>query len=298
MLILLTVALLGADPLTPGDHTRKLQVDGRERTYLVHVPPNHDPEKPVPVVLVFHGAAMNAPMMVQFSGMSEKADAAGFIAVYPNGTGLGTGGVFNCGGWQGMLGQTAADDVKFTRLLLDDLETVVRVNPKRVYATGLSNGGMMCYRLAAELADRIAAIAPVAGTLAIDDPHPERPISVLHFHGTEDSLVPFDGLRKRRSELLKFKSVPDTIAAWRKLDNCPDEPQITALPDKADDGTTVEQKTWGPCEAGSEVILVEIKGGGHTWPGRKPPVPFIGRSTGDISACDMIWEFFEKHPMK
>ncbi|HVW01112.1 MAG TPA: polyhydroxybutyrate depolymerase, partial [Planctomycetaceae bacterium] len=149
-----------------------------------------------------------------------------------------------------------------------------------------------------EMSDRIAAIAPVAGTMAIDDPQPKRPISVLHFHGTEDTLVPFDGQGKRSSELLKFKSVPATIDAWRRLNKCPDEPRVTEFPDKADDGTTVERKTYAPCASDTEVVLIEIKGGGHTWPGRQPPVKFLGRSTHDISACDLIWEFFEKHPMK
>jgi polyhydroxybutyrate depolymerase len=113
---------------------------------------------------------MNASMMQRFSGMNGKADEAGFIAVYPNGTGAGPFLTFNSGGVEWELVKKQPNDVTFVSQLLDDLATVVSVDPKRIYATGMSNGGMMCYRLAAELSDRIAAIAPVAGTMAVTRP--------------------------------------------------------------------------------------------------------------------------------
>jgi polyhydroxybutyrate depolymerase len=290
----LLVWLLGADPFSPGDYTRTLAVDGRERSYLIHTPPKYDPKKPTPVVLLFHGAASNGPMHVQFTGMNEKSDLAGFIAVYPNGAGTGPYLVWNLGGRPGKL----ADDVKFVNVLLDDLATVVNVDAKRVYATGCSMGGMMCYRLAAELSDRIAAIAPVAGTMAGEVAKLKRPVPVMHFHGTADKIVPFDGPSPGTPKFLAFKSVEETIRIWCKLDGCPEKPKVTELPDKVDDGTTVQRKVYGPGKDGSEIVLIEIRGGGHTWPGRKPPVGFIGKSTLDISANDLIWEFFQKHPMK
>jgi polyhydroxybutyrate depolymerase len=175
---------------------------------------------------------------------------------------------------------------------------VVNVDPKRVYATGMSNGGMMCYRLAAELSDRIAAIAPVAGTMAIDNYNPQRPVPVMHFHGKADNMVPFAGPSGRTPKFLGFKSVDDTITVVAKANGCPEEPRTEELPDKAGDGTTVTKKTYGPGKDGAEVVLFVIEGGGHTWPGQQPPVGFIGKSTKNISANDMIWEFFEKHPMK
>ena len=166
---LIALLAISADPLAPGDHNRSLKMGEQTRSYLVHVPPKYDPQKPTPVVLVLHGAAMNGAMMVPFCGMNEKADEAGFVAVYPNGTGAGRSVPDLERRWiRRQSGERKPDDVKFIASLLDDLATVVNVDPKRVYATGMSNGGMMCYRLAAELSDRIAAVAPVAGTMAID----------------------------------------------------------------------------------------------------------------------------------
>ena len=295
---LVALLTIGSNPLAPGDHTRTLQVDGRERSYLVHVPPKYDPEKPTPVVLIFHGAATNASIMVGFCGMNPKADEANFVAVYPNGT--GTANLFltwNSGGFQGPNADQRPDDVKFVSMLLDDLATVVNVDPKRVFATGMSNGGMMCYRLAAELSNRIAAIAPVSGTIAISDYKPMRPVPIMHFHGTADKIVPFTG-PNGTPKFLTFKSVEETIRLCVKTNGCPETPTVTDLPDNIDDGTTAKQKTFGPGTDGAEVVLVEIEGGGHTWPGQEPPVRFIGKSTKDISANDLMWAFFQKHPMK
>ena len=214
----------GQGPLDPSDHTRTLQVDGRTRSYIVHVPPKLDPKQPTPVVLAFHGAATNASIMALSSGLSDKADEAGFIVVYPNGTGKGDMFlVWNAGGWHGPKAEELPDDVKFVTALLDDLAKVVNVDPKRIYATGMSNGGMMCYRLAAELSNRIAAIAPVSGTMAVEKCHPRRPVPVMHFHGTDDKLVPFEGPDQRTAKVLAFKSVEETIRTWAKIDGCPSE---------------------------------------------------------------------------
>jgi len=300
----LTYALLvslifgAADPLTPGDHTRTLQVDGRERSYLVHIPPKHDPKQPTPVVLAFHGGGGNAEQMVRFCGLNEKADKEGFIVVYPSGTGrfekMLTWNGGNCCGYAQW---NKVDDVAFTRALLDDLAKFANVDPKRVYATGMSNGAIMCYRLASELSDRIAAIAPVSGPMGTEKCSPRRPVAVIHFHGTDDQYAPFEGGKGRGVSQTDFYSVEHSIRAWVKANGCPEMPVVTDLPDKADDGMKVQRKTYGPGSDGAEVVLVEIKGGGHTWPGRDPVVRFLGKSTKDISANDLMWEFFKKHPM-
>src|SRR5262249_43553934 len=154
---------------------------------------------------------------------------------------------------------------------------------------------------AAEMSDRIAAVAPIAGTLCLDDIHPERPVPVLHFHGTADKLVLYNGGKNLVRDALNSKSVDDTVRTWVKLDGCPDKPKVEDLTHKADEATTVKRFTYGPGKDGSEVILVQITGGGHNWPGR-PMLPGIEGALGpvshDISANDMIWEFFQKHPMK
>jgi polyhydroxybutyrate depolymerase len=278
--------------LAPGDHLLELTVDRSSRSYLVHVPPGFDAKKPTPVVLIYHGAMTTAPIMVGFCGMNKKADSAGFVAVYPNGLMLS----FNAWATPSPTGRPP-DDVKFTAGILDDLATLMNVDARRVYATGMSNGAMMCYRLAAELSDRIAAIAPVAGTLCIDKPNPKRPVPVLHFHGTADTFVPFDGPNQRTPRFVRMKSVDDTVKTWVKLNGCPEEPKVTELPDTANDGTTVTRKVYGPGKDGAEVVLYVIKNGGHTWPGQNPVVNFLGKSTGNMVANDLIWEFFLKHPM-
>ncbi len=295
---LLLTALVFADTLEPGDHLRKLDVEGHPRSYLVHVPPGYDPNQPTPVVLAYHGSTMNARMMATYSGLSKKADEAGFIAVYPNGFGHNKLTLlFNPGGLPEREGKTRPDDVAFTARLLDDLATVVNVDRRRVFATGLSNGGMMCYRLAAELSDRIAAIAPVAGTIAIAHFLPKRPVPIVHFHGTADSIVAWNGPDETTASIFSFKPVDESIRLSALVNHCDPDPVTEELPNVEDDGTTVTRQTYKPRPNGAEVILYKINGGGHTWPGHSSLDRLLGPSTQDISANDVMWEFFQSHPL-
>lgn len=298
--ILTMMVTTSDDPIKPGDYSRTVESGGRKRTYLVHIPPKYDRQKPMPLVLAFHGGGSNAPQMVRFCGLNEKGDAAGFIVVYPNGTGridqIFTWNTGNCCGYA--LSQNV-DDVAFVRALLDDLGRDVAIDPKRVYATGMSNGGMMAYRLGAELSDRIAAIAPVGGPMGTETCAPQRPVPVIHFHGTADEFAPFAGGRGARSlSQTNFFSVDHSIQAWVKANGCTVEPVITKLANKVDDGTSIIRKTYPSGKDGAEVVLIEIQGAGHTWPGRNPPLAILGKSTKNVSANDVLWEFFEKHPRK
>lgn len=302
MLPMLILALAGAgtDNLGPGDHTRTLTVGDRERTYLVHVPKSYDGKKPYPVVLIYHGGGSNAAQMVRFCGLNETADKAGFLAVYPNGTGwLEKVLTWNGGNCCSYAMFNKVDDVAFTRALLDDLEKMVKVDAKQIYATGMSNGAILAYRLASELSDRIAAIAPVAGPMGTDKCQPKRPVPVIHFHGTDDQFAPFKGGKGQKSlTATHFYSVDHSIGAWVKANGCNEEPTTEELPDKAKDGTKVIRKTYGGGKDGAEVVLVEIEGGGHTWPGRVPVVKLLGKATKNVSANDLMWEFFQKHKRK
>jgi polyhydroxybutyrate depolymerase len=292
----LLLVALAAEPLTPGDHTRKLSVDGRDRTFLVHVPPQYQHDQRTAVVLVLHAARTNAGITVAFTGMSKKSDEAGFIAVYPNGTGTEPFLYWNAGQRTARIVQENPDDVKFIGRMLDDLGTVLNVDPRRVYACGMSNGGMMCYRLAAELSERIAAISAVGGTMAMAEAHSSRPVPVLHFHGTADTFVKYNG--QNTGALQPLKSVNDTVEYWRRLNGCPASKTTAPLPDSdPTDGATVRRTSFEPGKNGAEVILYTVDNGGHTWPGQKPLLPALGNSTLDISANDLIWEFFQKHPM-
>jgi polyhydroxybutyrate depolymerase len=292
--------LLAADagPLTPGDHSRTLHVDGQERPYLVHVPPRYTPDTPMPVVLAFHGGGANAENMVAFSGLNATADAAGFIVAYPDGTGrLRRMLTFNAGNCCGAAAADNIDDVAFVRHLLDDLDRLANVDRRRVFATGMSNGAMMAYRLASELSDRIAAIAPVGGPMGTLTCRPGRAVSVMHFHGDADAFAPFEGGRGRGPSGTDFFSVDHSIKAWVAANGCRTPPTTKRLPDREQDGTTVKEVRYGAGQDGAEVVLVVIEGGGHTWPGREPRLRSLGASTRDISANDMMWEFFRRHPL-
>jgi len=285
------------DQAAPGDSIHSIVVDGRQRTYLAHIPPDYDGQTPLPVVLVFHGGVSNAALTVRFTGLSEKADQARFLAVYPSGTGrVSRALTWNAGSCCGYAQHEHVDDVAFVRALLDDLATHFAVDARRVYATGISNGGMMAHRVGAELADRIAAIASVSGPLQIDAIHPTRPVSVMQFHGTADEFAPFGGGTGAKSlASIHFRSAPDSVAAWVRADGCAETPKVTALPAAAGDPTRVRREAYGPCKRGSEVVFYVIDGGGHTWPGREPRIHFLGTSTVSISANDLMWDFFRKH---
>jgi polyhydroxybutyrate depolymerase len=292
--------------LPPGDHVRAISVDGRERTYRVHLPPAYDPARPTPVVLVFHGALTNGLITVFFTGMNETADRENFCVVYPDGTGKESFALtWNSGGVPVIAPGKPPDDVKYTRALLDDLAKVVAVDSRRTFATGISNGGMMCHRLAIELPDRIAAIAPVGGTLSLERPRPTARVPVLQIHGTADEIVPWAGLKGKPGDF-QLRSVDETIAFWRRQNGCRSRPKVEKLSDTADDGATATRFTYAPAEPAppgdgvrpdAEVVLIRIEGGGHTWPGRKAPLRFLGRSTADVVANDVIWEFFTRHPL-
>ena len=281
------------------DETRTIEVQGQTRRYVVHVPPQLEKAKAWPVVLAFHGAGLTPEWMVGFSGLNEKSDREGFVVVYPAALGPGQLAMtWNAGNCCGEAMTKNVDDVGYVRALLDDLAKAAPIDPKRVFATGMSNGALFCYRLASELSDRIAAIAPVAGPMGTKSCAPKRPVSVLHIHGSEDEFAPLAGGKGPKNVLgTDFFPVEHGIKAWVKANGCPGKPVVTAIPDKAGDGLTVTRTQYGPGKEGSEVVLYVVHGGGHTWPGR-PGDGTLGKSTTNISANDLLWDFFQKHPRK
>lgn len=291
MVALLLLALL--------DETRTVEVQGQSRRYLVHVPPALEKTKRWPVVLAFHGAGLTPEWMVGFSGLNEKADRENFAVVYP--AALGPAGLaltWNAGNCCGEAMTKNVDDVAFVRALLDDLLKAFPIDPQRVFATGMSNGALFCYRLASELADRIAAVAAVAGPMGTETCKPSRPVPLLHIHGTEDEFAPFAGGKGPKTALeTKFYPVEHGIKAWVKANGCPGKPVVTQIPDAAGDGLKVTRSVYGPGKEGAEVVLYVVHGGGHTWPGR-PGDATLGKSTTNISANEILWEFFKKHPRK
>ncbi|MSU78224.1 MAG: polyhydroxybutyrate depolymerase [Gemmataceae bacterium] len=300
--LLLISALFIAQPesLGEGNHKRQITVDDLKRLHWIHVPAKYDAKKAMPIVLALHGAMMDAKMMEAFCQLNATADKHGFIVVYPNGT--GPGGflqTWNAGLFPGDLNKQKVDDVKYLAKVLDDVIGSLNVDTKRVYITGLSNGGMMSYRLAAEMSERIAAIAPVAGTMAIEKYEPKRPIPVVHFHGTKDTLVPYDGPPKKKDipTFLKFRSVNDTILACVKANGCDEKATESEVESKADK-LRVTRKAYPAGRTGADVILYTIETGGHTWPGNAFSPAFLGTNTSNISANEVMWEFFARHALK
>ncbi|MFM7318135.1 MAG: alpha/beta hydrolase family esterase, partial [bacterium] len=231
--------------------------------------------------------------------LNKTADKEGFIVVYPNGIGrVARMLTFNAGNCCAYAMTNDIDDVAFTRKLLDDIENAVNVDKKRVYATGMSNGAIMCYRLAAELSSRIAAIAPVSGPVGQASVNPGRAVPVIHFHGTADDFAPFEGGKGKGLSGTDFYSVDYSLKLWVKANGCHAEPVVVKMADKSKDGTSITRKTFGHGRDGAEVVLIEIQGGGHTWPGQAPRMQSLGKSTKNISANEVMWEFFEKHPLK
>jgi polyhydroxybutyrate depolymerase len=179
---------------------------------------------------------------------------------------------------------------------LERLASEINIDTSRVYAAGMSNGAMMAYRLASEAADVFAAIATVAGTMGTEACSPSRPVSVIHFHGTDDEFVPVGGGVGRRSVTNTHHfSVEHTIRAWVDADGCPSRPAITPLQNIQEDGTSTVQYVYGPGREQSEVVLYLIHGAGHIWPGRPPRPHYLGKSTNNILANDLIWQHFQRH---
>jgi len=255
-----------------------------------------DSEQPVSVVLAFHGGRSNAEGMKNFSKLNDYADNAGCVVVYPEGTGPAPHlRVWNAGICCGEAVEQGVDDVGFVTALLDDLAERLKIDPARVYATGMSNGGMMSYRLAAEAPERIAAIASVGGTMGTATRHPTRPVPILHIHGTEDLFVPLEGGRGKRSpSRAEFTSVAKTLNFWREVNGCAAEAVVEELPAPVEDGTTIRREVY-PSEAGAEIELYVVEGGGHTWPGQQPSLLLLGKSTRNLDANRVIGAFFERH---
>lgn len=273
--------------LSPGDTARSLPYGREERTYVLHIPSVYDSSRATPLVLIFHGFGLNAEEMIRITGFNAQADASGFIAVYPNGTGRKPS--WNGGDCCGEAAARKVDDVGFVRALIEDLSKLANIDRKRIYATGFSNGAIMAYRLACELSDQIAAIGPVGATQAVQTCQPGRPVSVIHFHGTNDQLNPYDG-GYSSGGMVNFAPVKDTIQFWVKQNGCPVQAQVEQS------GNIVNER-YTPCAQGMAVELYTIVGGEHAWPGGESVSEEIGAPTTEISATPLIWEFFVAHPM-
>jgi polyhydroxybutyrate depolymerase len=277
----------------------RLQVGNLTRTYLFYVPAIYRKTQSVPLVFVLHGGGGQGANMPRFSGMSALAERENFIVVYPDGINR----QWNDGRENV---PTNADDVAFFAALIERFAADYNIDRRRIHAVGISNGGFMAQRLACELADKFAATASIAATMSENlaaQCKPAREVSVLLMHGTEDPLVPYNGgyVRIGRSERGKILSAADAARFWATRNGCALAPVRETLPDAdPNDGTRVRRDLYEKCKAGTSVAFYTIEGGGHTWAGSVQylPVRFIGRTSRDINASEIVWQFFKQHPQR
>jgi polyhydroxybutyrate depolymerase len=263
--------------LGSGDHTLEIDHGGLTRTALLHIPPGYDDGVATPLVVNFHGLSSNAGQQVLFSGMNATADAEGFIVAYPE----GVMNSWNAGECCGVAQEQGIDDVGFVRALVEAIEAEACVDPARIFATGMSNGGFMTNRLACEASDLFAAFAPVSAALVTIPCAPARAIPTMIFNGTQDALVPYDGGL--------FFGAQETFAFWVEASGCEGAPVTTY-----DEGAATCE-TFDSCDEGAAVTLCTIEPMGHCWPGNDfcpfPP------ANSDIAANDAMWAFFAAHPL-
>jgi polyhydroxybutyrate depolymerase len=264
------------------------------RSYREHLPASGTP--PTALVLAFHGGGGTAAGFQDYATLDVVADAEGFLVVYPE----SMHGNWNDGRLDtGIDGLEEVDDVAFVANLIDRLTREHAIVPGRVFATGISNGGMLCHRLACELSDRIAAIATVAAPMAEDLApvcQPGRPVSVLTLPGNRDPIMPFDGgpVLSERADRGRVISAADTTAFWRRQDGCADPPATERIDERRFDRTAIHTDTYAPCDAATAVVQMTVDGGGHTWPGARI-APLLGRTSKEIDASEVIWAFFAAH---
>jgi len=277
------------------DDRQTLQVNGTTRSYVVRAPVRSGNNPPLPLVIVLHGGGGNAANAEQMTGFTEKARKEGFIVVYPDGSGRLRKNLltWNAGHCCGYAMTENVDDVAFVKALIDTLAQRYPVDDKRIYVTGMSNGGMMTHRLGVELSNRIAAIAPVVATVFGDEHKPEHPVSALMINGLLDENVPYaggaPGGRGRNAwDGAPVKPTLDQGAFWAQANGC-------ATSYREEDTAQIRWRY--RCPAGRDVELLVVKDNGHAWPGGEPGSRRGDKPSTSLHATDVIWEFFKSHPL-
>lgn len=290
LLLLLQVHAVGAAP--NGLSAAQLSHGNQLRTYWAYIPSGIPTNSTAPLLFVLHGSAGSGEDMIAITqhGFERIADKEKFVVVYPDALERR---------WNEQDG--TADDAGFLLAIADKLAAESLIDKNRIFIAGISNGGMMAQRLACEHANRIAGIATVAGTLPeklAKVCKPARPVPVLLIHGTADPIVPWNGGPVAGfAEFGVVLSGLDTVAVWKDNNHCRDAAVTTTSADRdPQDGTRIRMERFANCAAGSSVSLLIVEGGGHTWPGGFQYLPerFIGRTTREIDANQVIWDFFRQ----
>lgn len=300
-LVAWTGAANAADDAAAATRLHTIMVGGQQRAYRLRVPDTLDAAKPAPLVLVFHGGGGTPEQIERESRFSELADREGFVVAYP----AGYRRSWNDGrGADAVAAQRdGIDDVAFIAALIDEVAASRRIDPKRVYATGISNGAMFSHRLALALAPRIAAIAPVAGGLPqalLASFEPKEPVSVLVVHGSQDPLVPYAGgdVKVMRSTRGRVVGAEESARRWSQRDGCAATPAAEEVAAGLDGGCSVTRLTYAGCTRGTGVVLLRLDEGGHTWPGGSQYLPqrLVGKVCRNLDGAALIWDFLKQHP--
>lgn len=271
--------------------------DNQARTYRIHLPPNYyQNQETFPLVLAFHGGGGNGKNFEKLSELSETADAQQFIVVYPDGlksAGLLRLRTWNAGKCCGKNAITNVDDVGFINLLINQLAQKYRINTKKVYATGHSNGAMLAYRLACELPNKIAAIATNAGTIQITPCNPSRVVPIIHFHSTLDNNVPYQGGVGLVSIARQYNpSVDNTLNIFATLAHCEKNKQIVIST------ASYTFYKWSGCENNVELHYYLTNDGGHAWAGGHRGLGMDSdRPSTAIVANELLWRFFRHYQL-
>jgi polyhydroxybutyrate depolymerase len=297
-------SVAAAVSLAAGDHVIHLIHQQRERSYIVHIPPQVTQGRALAVILNFHGGGGNAADHQAYTHMDRVADLHGFVAVYPQGTGKLEHHflTWNAGPCCGYAHAHNIDDVDFTRAILKDLASRVAIDRSRIYATGLSNGALMSYRLAMDAPDVITAIAPVAGSLRVPKPEIVKPVSILHIHSVDDPRALYDGGLGPPFPFTNLRvdhpAVETMLGAWARIDGCQTTPRILdrrayASPDRRQHAELLD---FPGCKShGLQLRLWRIHGAGHVWPGGEQDylARILGPGTRVINASEAMWQFFQ-----
>jgi polyhydroxybutyrate depolymerase len=301
-----------------GSYDFTLTFDGLHRDFHLHVPPAAALGVPLPLVLNLHGATENATLEEVTSGMDPSADQNGYLVAYPDGTRISKVLTpdpvakqaqygWNAGQCCGLPITRHIDDVGFLLKVISDVAARTPVDLRRVYVTGISNGGMMAYAMASEASDHVAAISSVSGQVELPTIHPTRAVPTMEFHSVDDPIAKWQGVPNANPKLRL--SVMEGIDQWVKADRCGSSPHdgspIVGAPRSISQGETATLVTYDGCRSGSEVELWRFTGSGHVWPGSTlntgPPDTWIlagvGRGTVLVDANEAMWKFFSRYAL-
>jgi polyhydroxybutyrate depolymerase len=271
-------------------------VDGIQRTYTLNLPPNYYDASGFSLVIAMHGGGGSASQFESTCLLTDKANAAKFIVVYPEGvesTGVLKARTWNAGTCCDYSVIKNINDVKFISTLIDKLISTYKINPKKVYATGHSNGGMMAYRLACELSTKIAAIAPNSSTMVTLSCNPSRPVPILHMHSILDTHVPYQGGSGSGigTQGLVFAPLDSVLNVWSLKNTCTTTAQVVI------NDANYKLTKWTNCAGNVAIQYYLTKDGGHSWPGGLPGSIIGDPNSTVINANNLLWDFFQQYQL-